>query len=191
MIKAHNITLGYNETIVPIKNFSFDFLHGVYYIRGISGSGKSTLLLGLAGLMTPISGRIEMGSEKIAMVFQESRLVTTYSAEQNLSLVCSSGDDIKDALSKVELSEFAKKPVCKLSGGQARRVAIARALCYGGDCIIMDEPFEGLDAALRKRIAVHIRTRFPLIIIASHDEQDAKLLSEDGKLTEIFLDDKN
>ena len=65
-----------------------------------------------------------------------------------------------------------------LSGGQRQRVAIARAMRFGGNILILDEPFKGLDEELKLRIAARLKGRFPLTVIATHDIEEAKLLGD-------------
>ena len=187
MLYANNLTLGYSDNTVPIRNFTYKFYRGVYAVTGFSGSGKTTLLKGLAGLLVPLNGNVENTCSRISMVFQESRLIPSYTAIQNISLVCKSKEQILHILERLNLSEYAQKPVSQLSGGQMRRVAIARALLYGGDCIILDEPFEGLDAEMKAQAASMLRNAFPLIIISTHDTEDALLLS-DGEVTQVKID---
>ena len=63
-----------------------------------------------------------------------------------------------------------------MSGGMQRRVALARAMAFGGDVLLLDEPFKGLDEALRERIAGRIRNRFPLTVLSVHDREEAELM---------------
>jgi len=65
----------------------------------------------------------------------------------------------------------------EMSGGMQRRVAIARALAFGGDLLLMDEPFKGLDEELRARVAKVIRENTKSIIMTTHDEREADLMS--------------
>ena len=67
----------------------------------------------------------------------------------------------------------------ELSGGMQRRVALARAMAFGGDVLLLDEPFKGLDEALRARIAGRIRGVFPLTVLSVHDETEAELMDAD------------
>ena len=55
-------------------------------------------------------------------------------------------------------------------------MALARAMAFGGDVLFRDEPFKGLDGALRARIASRIRGVFPLTVLSVHDQEEAALL---------------
>ncbi|MGB4858583.1 MAG: ATP-binding cassette domain-containing protein, partial [Dokdonella sp.] len=59
-----------------------------------------------------------------------------------------------------------------LSGGEARRVAIARTLLQSASIVILDEPFEGLDAATRECVVLGIDTWLAnaALIVFSHHE---------------------
>lgn len=149
---------------------------GVIAVLGPSGSGKTTLLRAFAGLLVPASGRITgLADKRCAFVFQEDRLMSFLTARENVAFVDGArGAD--ECLALVELTESAGKKAAELSGGMQRRVAIARALRAGGDVLILDEPFKGLDDALRERICQRLRGLFPLTVIATHDEGEAALL---------------
>ena len=64
----------------------------------------------------------------------------------------------------------------EMSGGMQRRVALARAMAFGGDVLLLDEPFKGLDEALRERIAGCIKDVFPFTVLSVHDAQEAELM---------------
>lgn len=151
---------------------------GIIAALGPSGSGKTTLLTLFAGLMLPSAGSISgMENKRTAVVFQEDRLLPWYSAKENVALA-DGVRSVAECLALTELTPNAGKYPRALSGGMQRRVAIARALRFGGDALILDEPFKGLDEELKERIAKRLASAFPLIIIATHDEEEAALLGE-------------
>ncbi len=167
------------------KRFS---LGNTYAFIGPSGCGKTTLLRLLAGLETPQSGTVTVPQgAQITTVFQENRLLPWMTVRQNVELVLPTPNKtlVDWCLAAVELDESAKKYPAELSGGMQRRVALARALAYGGDILLLDEPFNGLDKALKERIAPKIKERFAkkTIFLVTHSEQEAALL--DGILTKM------
>ena len=119
--------------------------HGVVCLWGASGCGKTTALRLLAGLEKPTGGKVN-GVERVAMVFQEDRLLPWRSALENVMLIGADADVARDMLAALGLTteEMEAYPI-HLSGGQQRRVALARALAAESDILLLDEPFNGLD----------------------------------------------
>ncbi|MBR6376628.1 MAG: ABC transporter ATP-binding protein [Oscillospiraceae bacterium] len=120
---------------------------GLYGLTAPSGRGKTTLLRILMGLQIPDSGSVPKGI-RYSAVFQTDRLLPGRSPAEQLLLVRGKKSDRGEAerfLSGLLPRESLKQPVEELSGGMQRRVAIARALWAESDCVLMDEPFTGLD----------------------------------------------
>lgn len=112
------------------------------------------------------------------MVFQEDRLLPWRTALQNVSLV-SNEARARELLMQLDLADALALRPPALSGGMRRRVAIARALAYSDDVLLLDEPFNGLDETRREQAAALIRSSARLIVVATHDDQDATLLGAD------------
>ena len=72
-------------------------------------------------------------------------------------------------LALAELEGEAKTKPAELSGGMARRLAIARCAALGGDALLLDEPFTGVDRARALRILARLRQRVGLILLVSHE----------------------
>ena len=146
-------------------------------VMGASGVGKSTLLALAAGECAPCS-----------MVFQDTRLVESASALDNV-LVCA--DARVDASSAAALLRLlvpginVHACVAELSGGQRRRVEIARVLLCPGGAVILDEPFTGLDAVARDttaEVALDLLDGRTLLLV-THDVADASALNISGAIT--------
>ena len=76
-----------------------------------------------------------------------------------------------DILDKMGLAEHAKKLPKELSGGMRQRVAIARAAAYGGDIIMLDEPFKGIDIKTKAAVFELVKglIKDKLCIFITHD----------------------
>jgi NitT/TauT family transport system ATP-binding protein len=125
-------------------------------ITGPSGSGKTTLLRLIAGLDRDFAGSIT-GTGRLAMVFQEPRLMPWMTVRQNIALV--RGRDIDAALAAVGLAGEADTYPRALSLGMARRAALARALAIRPETLLLDEPYVSLDeatAAEMRRLVVRL-----------------------------------
>ncbi len=175
-ILLDNITFGYQFPI--LKNFSLTLPdEGIFCFCGPSGCGKTTLFYLLAGLRKPQSGTITgLGHRKIAMTFQENRLFPWFSAWGNIAVV-SNDATAQKYLQEVGLTETAKQYPSQLSGGMQRRIAIARALAYGGDVLLLDEPFQGLDTANKLRLIPLIKAAASLVLVITHDREDLALFT--------------
>lgn len=182
MIELHDVCFSYGDKPV-LQNLSFTFPQtGCVGVIGASGIGKSTLFKLLLGRAVPTRGTVTgLAGARVSVVFQEDRLLAHLSARENVALV----NDTKDAmplLRAMELQDVANEPINALSGGMRRRVAIARALHYGGDVLLLDEPFKGLDDALRMRIRPTVKNAFPLVITALHERHEAEAFGCDAVL---------
>ena len=178
-ISIQSLNKSYGQTKV-LDNFSYDFPpNGIVYIGGRSGSGKTTLLRILAKLETPDSGIIKnIDDRKISMVFQEDRLLKELTAINNINVILQDKTKIflsHHFLKLTGLSEWEDADIAELSGGMARRVAIARALTYGGDILLMDEPFKGIDEKALQPILAEIEkiSETTLILIVTHEVPDS------------------
>ncbi|MBR0229057.1 MAG: ATP-binding cassette domain-containing protein [Clostridia bacterium] len=175
MIRLTNVTAGYpGKTVLRELSFSLPE-RGAVAAMAPSGFGKTTLLRVLAGLLKPSSGTVSgLENKKIAFLFQEDRLLPWQNAEKNVSIV---SDPVKARfwLNAMEIDDPMQYPH-EMSGGMQRRVALARAMAFGGDLLLLDEPFKGLDEALRARIAARVKDQIPLTVLSIHDQEEAELM---------------
>ena len=146
---------------------------GAYLLTGPSGSGKTTLIRILLGLETADAGSVLYTPKpSFGAVFQEDRLCEEFSATDNVAMVFRHPDRelIRCELSRILPDDSLDKPVCELSGGMRRRVCIVRACLRPSQFLIMDEPFNGLDAETRRHCIEYIKERqgSRTLLIASH-----------------------
>ena len=149
-------------------------------VMGPSGCGKTTLLRIAAGLLAPTGGRVENTFEKTTMLFQEPRLLPWRTALENVNLVLSDNGTTREQarafLARFGLEDAADKYPRELSGGMQQRVALARALAFGGDLLILDEPFKAMDDALRFQVIAQVARTKAAILLVTHDEAEADAL---------------
>ncbi|MBR6186747.1 MAG: ATP-binding cassette domain-containing protein [Clostridia bacterium] len=175
MIRLSHVYAGYPEKDV-LRDVSIPFPErGAVALMAPSGFGKTTLLKVLAGLLPIQKGEISgLENKKIAFLFQEDRLLPWLTAEKNVEIV-SGKDKAAHWLKEMEIEDAARLPH-DMSGGMRRRVALARALSYEGEVLLLDEPFKGLDEALRERIAARVKNAAPLTVLSVHDPVEAALM---------------
>lgn len=177
MVTLDHVSFAYRDVPV-LHNVSLSLpARGTMCLCAPSGGGKTTLLRLIAGLETPHSGTVSNHARRTTVVFQENRLFPWLTAAQNVALACPHSNP-QPFLESVGLATSDNSYPAQLSGGMQRRVALARALAFGGDLLLLDEPFNGLDAELRDRCAAAIRRRFSeaCIVLITHDKSDAERL---------------
>ena len=183
MISLRNLSMEYDNEFI-ISDLSMDFPEkGAVCLFAPSGSGKTTILRALSGLSRPTSGEISgLQHKKIAVLFQENRLLPQLTALDNLKLVLPKERHSEAILwlEKLGLAADKDKTPLQLSGGMNRRLAIARTLAYGGDIYLLDEPFQGLDEdTLRQAMAVvKEATANSLLILVTHRREEALALCD-------------
>ncbi len=161
-------------------------------VMGPSGAGKTTLLRAIAGLAPPDSGRVVRPPRRVAMVFQEPRLLPWRSALANVALVARGPDPRARArrwLETVGLGDATHLFPAAMSGGMRQRVAIARALVCESPVMLVDEPFTGLDVdtatRVRDTLLAHLHDAPRAVVWVTHDPADAaavagRILRMDG-----------
>ena len=179
---------------------------------GPSGCGKSTLLRMIAGLETPDSGELLVGTEKITgpsasrgLVFQDPNLFPWLTVRKNVQAGPTARGVRKDTRQEVDefirlvgLENFADAFPHHLSGGMAQRVALARALINHPQILLLDEPLGALDAFTRMRMQDEVlrlwQARGTTMIFVTHDIDEAIYMSDSivimtprpGKIEEII-----
>ena len=116
---------------------------------------------------------------RLSVVFQEDRLLGSVNAFGNVAAVLGRKNKqaALDWLERMGLREDSSLLPSEMSGGMRRRLAIARAMAYGGDLVLLDEPFVGLDGATRERIYPYVfddGNESRLTILVTHDRQEAQ-----------------
>jgi molybdate transport system ATP-binding protein len=172
-------------------------------VWGPSGAGKSLTLRMIAGLMTADAGRIVLGGRVlydgaagvnlppqrrgVGLVFQDYALFPHLSVAGNLAFGLHGRPDVASRIAamaeRMEISELLQARTARLSGGQRQRVALARALLAEPRLLLLDEPFNSLDTALRQRVRAQFArlTRdldLPIVLV-SHDHDDARALAQE------------
>ena len=143
-------------------------------------------------------GGVPPEQRRIGRLFQDDLLFPHLSVAENLLFGMPRGPratrlaKVEAALAEAELPGFGPRPPHTLSGGQRARVALMRALVAEPRAMLLDEPFNKLDAELRKAmrdfVFAHIAMRGIPCLMVTHDRADVPangrvLLLSEGQVT--------
>jgi len=175
----------------------------VISLEGPSGSGKTTLLSILGCILTPSSGELVIGGERInpkhpeqlpevrrrsiGFVFQQFNLFPALTAVENVEYALNikringpqARAQAEEALDKVDLSNRRSFLPRDLSGGQKQRVAIARALAGNPKVLLADEPTANLDSQMGMQILELFRA------LAKQENRALLIVTHDAKVRTI------
>ena len=175
MLDIRDATVYYPSGVQGVDNLNLHVDDGEFcFITGASGSGKSTLSKLITGELQPDVGTVRVNGynmsaldsktmaearRTIGMVFQDFRLITSMTVEENLEFAMrcigvsrNMEERIARVLSIVHLEGKEHRYPSELSGGEQQRVAIARAIINRPRLVIADEPTGNLDPKLAEEI---------------------------------------
>ena len=186
------------DGVTALKDISLTVNQGeVVVILGPSGCGKSTLLSAIAGLEPLSGGAIDVAGQpvtgptrRIGFMPQRDQLFEWKSIWDNVTLGLAvqrergsaAYDHVQELLDRYELSGFAGKRPCQLSGGMRQRCALIRTLATDPEILLLDEPFSALDFQTRLSVSSDIsriiRQEGKTALLVTHDISEAISLSD-------------
>ena len=163
-------------------------------LLGPSGAGKSITLRAIAGFLGPAAGTVRFNSDLVSPVPVEARHLGY--VPQGLALfpertvwqqvLFGTGADPALAawwLRTLHLEDLRDRLPGQISGGERQRVALARALAHQPRLVLLDEPFNALDAPVRDELRRELRrlqaqTGLSTVLV-THDPEEAALLADE------------
>lgn len=193
-IRVESVSHSFPNGVQALRNVSLRVQPGEFVsLIGPSGCGKSTLLRLVAGLLKPSAGSVALdlpaSASEMGFVFQSATLMPWTTVERNVRLPLelrgvsgsASEHQVRDALQRVGLSDFANAYPRELSGGMQMRASIARALVTNPSILLLDEPFGALDEITRERLDQDLlgmwRGRSLTVLFVTHSVFEAVFLS--------------
>ena len=173
--------------VEAVRDVSFDVAQGEFVsLVGPSGCGKSTLLSAIAGLEPLTGGTVNVAgqpvtgpSRRVGFMPQRDQLFEWKSIWDNVTLGLAVQRELLD---RYELSGFAGKRPCQLSGGMRQRCALIRTLASDPEILLLDEPFSALDYQTRLAVSADIwriiRQEGKTALLVTHDIAEAVSMSD-------------
>lgn len=202
-LRVDNLSLHLPNGQCLVENLSFSIEPGsVLALMGPSGSGKSSILSWLTGTADSridAQGTVWLGEKKLnplptekrrlGLMLQQDYLFPHMSVGENLFFGLRGGtrqsrrERVRQSLADAGLAGMEDRDPATLSGGQRARVSLVRTLLSDPCALLLDEPFSGLDTALReqiRRFTWEAADKLPVLLV-THDvadiPQDARVLT--------------
>ncbi|MFN7103441.1 MAG: manganese/iron ABC transporter ATP-binding protein [Pseudorhizobium sp.] len=181
-LAVNDITVAYRNGLTALRHASFTVPKGtITGLVGVNGAGKSTLFKAIMGFVPLTEGSVEILGMPAREALRQNLVAYVPQAEEvdwnfpvlvedvvmmgryghmNFLRIPSRRDHemVAQALERVSMTEFRKRQIGELSGGQRKRVFLARALAQEGQLILLDEPFTGVDVTTEEQIVDLLRS---------------------------------
>ena len=181
-LSVRNATVTYRNGHTALRDATFKIPAGtITALVGVNGSGKSTLFKAIMGFVGLAAGEITILGQPVNAALKKNVVAYVPQSEDidwnfpvlvedvvmmgryghmNMMRIARAADHeaVAAALARVGMSDFRKRQIGELSGGQKKRVFLARALAQDGRVILLDEPFTGVDVNTEDAIVKLLRS---------------------------------
>lgn len=207
MVRISHLRKTYGD-VVAVDDVSIQVDSGqIYGLLGPNGAGKTTTVSIVSGLLKPTSGTVNLDGNELSrnpklakkalgVVPQDLALYPELSARDNLKFwggfyglskaeLLSRVDEMLEA---VGLSDRAKEPIKRFSGGMKRRLNLAAGLVHKPKVLLLDEPTVGIDLQTRLKLLEVVRQeaeRGAAVLYTTHIMEEAE-----GLCTRVGIMDK-
>ncbi len=195
-IMARNVTVTYRNGHTALHDASFEIPRGtITALVGVNGSGKSTLFKAIMGFVPAARGEIRLLGKTVKDALRENLVAYVPQSEEvdwafpvlveDVVMMGRYGHmgflrrarevdyaAVEQSLGRVGMSDFRKRQIGELSGGQRKRVFLARSLAQDGQVILLDEPFTGVDVKTEEQIITllrELRDEGRVMLVSTHN----------------------
>ena len=175
LISFDQVKAGYGDTII-LNHIHLNLLPGSRIgLLGRNGAGKSTLVKLLAGVLKPLSGKVDLGRQLKVGYFDQQQLDALDLEASPLLHLQRLSETTKEAELRSFLGGFGFKgesvlePVGPLSGGEKTRLALALLVWQRPNLLLLDEPTNHLDVDMREALIVALQGFQGAVVVVSHD----------------------
>jgi manganese transport system ATP-binding protein len=194
-IDVKNASVRYHEKTV-LRDVTVQVPVGaICGLVGMNGAGKSTLFKAIMAAVPMVQGSVRLNGLSVKKAQEDGVVAYVPQTEaidwnfpvsvENVVMMGRYGfmnvfriskerdhEAVRKALERVHLTDFSKRQIGQLSGGQRKRVFVARALAQGASILLLDEPFAGVDAKTESSLVELLRElqgQGVTTLIAAHD----------------------
>ena len=195
-LSVRNATVTYRNGHTALRDATFRINAGtITALVGVNGSGKSTLFKAIMGFVGLAAGEITILGQPVTAALKKNIVAYVPQSEEidwnfpvlvedvvmmgryghmNMMRIARAADHeaVAAALERVGMSDFRKRQIGELSGGQKKRVFLARALAQDGRVILLDEPFTGVDVNTEDAIVKLLRSLLDegrVMLVSTHN----------------------
>ena len=195
-IVARDVTVTYRNGHTALRDASFAIPKGtITALVGVNGAGKSTLFKAIMGFVPAAKGEISILGEPVKEALRRNLVAYVPQSEEvdwtfpvlveDVVMMGRYGHmgffrhpkaadhaAVAEALARVNMTDYRKRQIGELSGGQRKRVFLARALAQEGQVILLDEPFTGVDVKTEEAIIAllrDLRDEGRVILVSTHN----------------------
>ncbi len=195
-LSVEDVTVTYRNGHTALVDISFTIPKGtITALVGVNGSGKSTLFKAIMGFVSLAKGNVTILGMAGAQALKKNLVAYVPQSEEvdwnfpvlvedvvlmgryghmNWLRIPTARDHelVAEALERVSMSDYRKRQIGELSGGQKKRVFLARALAQEGQLILLDEPFTGVDVKTEEQIISllqDLRSEGRVMLVSTHN----------------------
>jgi energy-coupling factor transporter ATP-binding protein EcfA2 len=179
--RLDGVSYAYEDHLLVLDGASLELRRGeIVALVGPNGSGKTTLAKLAAGLLEPLSGRVERRGRATYLSQDPGRYVLRERADEEVAVGVDGDLAVASrVLAEVGLAGYEDRHPRDLSSGERERLALAAVLAPKPDLLVLDEPTRGVDPERKHELAALLRantTRATLVV--THDRAFAKAVAD-------------